>query len=293
MSAQIEAKGQGASKMDTRASANEKLSFPSNWTATDIPSVTGRSAVVTGTGGLGFEDALELAGKGAEVVIAGRNDEKGQEAVRRIRATYPKCIVRFEKLDLASLASVKEFGKRMRDERQSLNLLINNAAVMAPPKRSTSSDGFELQFGTNYLGHFALTSELLPLLAKASDARVINVCSIADRSAKIDFDDLQSERRYNPMAVYGQSKLANLIFSLELQRQSDSQGWGLKSIAAHPGLVGTELINNGPGGRSPLAIAKRILGSLLFQTPARGAVCRHLAASGRGILLWTDRIRRD
>lgn len=144
----------------------------------------------------------------------------GAGAVNKVCAAIPQATIRFELLDLANLASIKAFGKRLQAERQSLDLLINNAAVMTPPRRQITADGFELQFGTNYLGHFALTAYLLPLLRRGQNPRVVNVCSIADRNGAINFDDLQSERAYRPMVAYGQSKLANLLFSFELQRRS-------------------------------------------------------------------------
>ncbi len=160
------------------------------WTTKDIPNQHGRLAVVTGTGGLGYEDALALARAGAAVIIAGRNPAKGAEAVNNVRAEISDANVRFEQLDLAQLASVEAFGQRMQAQYQSLDLLINNAAVMTPPNRETTSDGFELQFGTNYLGHFALTAHLLPLLRRGKSPRVVNVSSIAVRNGAIDFEDL-------------------------------------------------------------------------------------------------------
>lgn len=244
----------------------------SGWTASNIPNQQGRSAVVTGTGGLGFEDALALARAGAEVIIAGRNPAKGEEAVNKIRMAVPKANVCFEVVDLASIASIKAFGTRMQAQRQSLDLLINNAAVMAPPARTLTSDGFELQFGTNYLGHFALTAHLLPLLRKGHHPRVVNVSSIAAREGAINFDDLQSEQTYRPMVAYGQSKLANILFSFELQRRSDAAGWGLSSIAAHPGISRTDLIPNGAGWNSVSGLLRRFLGPIAFQPAAQGAL---------------------
>lgn len=251
----------------------------SAWTTINMPNQQGRSAVITGTGGLGYEDALALARCGAEVIIAGRNPAKGAEAVSQIRAAVPNAMVSFEALDLASLASIKAFGARLQAQRQRLDLLINNAGVMTPPQRQTTSDGYELQFGTNYLGHFALTAALLPLLRKGRNPRVINVSSIAARDGAINFDDLQSERGYRPMEVYGQSKLANLLFSFELQRRSDAEGWGITSIAAHPGISRTELIPNGAGSNSPAGFARRILGPIMFQSPAQGALPTLFAAT--------------
>ncbi len=248
------------------------------WTAADIPSQRGRTAVVTGTGGLGFEDALALARAGATVILAGRSRAKGLAAVERIRQDVASADVRFEELDLASLASVEAFGARLRHSRDSLDLLVNNAGVMTPPTRRVTSDGFELQLGTNHLGHFALTAHLLPLLRNGSEPRVVTVSSIAARNGAIHFDDLQSERGYDAMAVYGQSKLACLMFALELQRRSDAGGWGIRSIAAHPGISRTDLLPNGAGTWSAAGMARRFLW-FLFQPVARGALPTLFAAT--------------
>ncbi|MBR0663106.1 SDR family NAD(P)-dependent oxidoreductase [Roseomonas hellenica] len=248
------------------------------WTTADIPPQRGRSVVVTGTGGLGFEDTLALARAGAEVILAGRNTAKGTEAIGLIRKAVPDAKVSFEQLDLANLASIAVFGERIRAKRTSLDVLINNAAVMTPPKRQETADGFELQFGTNYLGHFALTAQLLPLLREGSKPRVVTVSSLAARSAKIDFDDLQAQRRYQPMAVYGQSKLAQLVFALELQRRSDRDGWGIASAAAHPGISRTDLLHNGAGRWSAPGMARTFLW-FLFQPADQGALPTLFAAT--------------
>lgn len=242
-----------------------------NWATSDIPSQTGRSAVITGTGGLGFESALEIARAGGEVIIAGRNDQKGATAVARIRHEVPSAKVRFEPLDLASLKSIREFGTRLRSQRGSLDLLINNAAVMNPPKRQETSDGFELQFGTNYLGHFALTAQLMPLLCNGANARVVTLSSIAARSGAIDFDDLQAERRYQPMRSYSQSKLACLMFAFELQQRSEAGQRSLASIAAHPGISRTDLLHNAPGRWSAAGMARTLLW-FLFQPASQGVL---------------------
>ena len=255
----------------------------SGWRASDIPSQRGRSAVVTGTGGLGYEDALALARAGGEVIIAGRNPYRGADAVARIRSRQPNANVRFALLDLADIRSVRSFGSRLRAERESLDLLINNAAVMSPPTRQVTPDGFELQFGTNHLGHFALTAELLPLLRKGSAPRVVNVSSVAARSGAIDFDNLQAERSYQPMPVYSQSKLANLMFAFELQRRSWTAGWGITSVAAHPGISRTELIPNGAGRMSLAGLARTLLW-FLFQPPAQGALPTLYAATAADVM---------
>ncbi|MET0290510.1 MAG: SDR family oxidoreductase [Pseudoxanthomonas sp.] len=251
------------------------------WTASDIPSLQGRTAVVTGTGGLGLEDAIALARAGARVILAGRSPAKGIAATRHIRQTVAGSKASFELLDLASLDSIEAFGARLRlgellEGR--LDLLINNAGVMTPPKRKQTANGFELQFGTNYLGHFALTAQLLPLLRRSSNARVVTVSSVAARAGVINFDDLQSQVAYKPMVAYGQSKLACLMFALELQRRSDAGGWGITSIAAHPGISRTELLPNGAGLWSLPGLARRFMW-FLFQPPAQGALPTLFAAT--------------
>ncbi len=248
------------------------------WTTENMPSQRCRSVVVTGTGGLGYEDALALAHAGANVVIAGRNSRKGAEAVAAIKAAVPDAKIRFGKLDLADLASVERFAVQLAQEQDSLDLLINNAGVMTPPERRVTVDGFELQFGTNYLGHFALTAHLLPLLKKGQKSRVVTVSSVAARGGKINFDDLQAERGYEPMPVYSQSKLACILFALELSRRSKAAGWGIESLAAHPGVTRTDLIPNGAGPGSFNAMLRKLLW-FLFQPAWQGALPTLFAAT--------------
>src|SRR5215813_13465791 len=186
----------------------ENASMTRNWGLADIPKQDGRLAVVTGaTGGLGFETAQALTQAGADVVLTGRDCEKGRVALERIRRVLPDAAVRFEMLDLASLKSVRVFAARMAAQRMPVHLLINNAGVMAYPERRLTEDGFEAQFGTNHLGHFALTGLLMPLLRMVPGARVVNVSSLAHRGGKIAFDNLQAERRYKAWSAYQQSKL--------------------------------------------------------------------------------------
>jgi len=249
-----------------------------NWTASDIPPQHGRTAVITGTGGLGFEDALALAHAGATVIIAGRNPSRGAAAVERIRQSAAGADVSFAELDLASLDSIRAFARRLGDSHSRLDLLINNAGVMTPPQRQETADGFELQFGTNHLGHFALTAQLLPLLRKGDLPRVVSVSSIAARQGAIDLNDLQSVRNYKPMVAYSQSKLACLMFALELHRRSHAAGWGIQSIAAHPGISRTELLPNGAGKWSAAGSARRFLW-FLFQPVAQGALPTLFAAT--------------
>ena len=232
----------------------------SNWTTANIPDQTGKLAIVTGsTGGTGYETALELARKGAEVVIAARNSRKGEDAIRRIRHAVPTAAVRFEALDLASQASVAAFADRLLAQGHPVDILVNNAGVMALPQREVTVDGFEMQFATNYLGHFALTARLLPLL-KAGQARVVQLSSIAPRRGRIQFNDLNHARHYRDWPVYAQSKLAMLMFGLELDRRSAANGWGLTSVVAHPGYARTGLIDNGPLTGRP--VSRAVMGLL-------------------------------
>jgi NAD(P)-dependent dehydrogenase (short-subunit alcohol dehydrogenase family) len=251
-----------------------------DWTTADIPPLNGKTAVITGaTGGLGYETVLALAGAGAMVVLTGRNDAKGRNAIQSIRAQFPNAKVSYEALDLASLASVAEFVARFVAAYPSLDLLINNAGVMALPRRQTTVDGFEMQFGTNYLGHYALTARLLPWLRRGHQPRVVNLSSLAHRSGTINRDHLQSTRSYVPWKAYSQSKLAMLMFALELQRRSDAAGWGLMSNAAHPGYARTDLIANGPGASGLLWQLNKSLQPLVSHSAAEGALPTLLAAT--------------
>ncbi len=249
-----------------------------HWSVADIPPQHGTLAVITGaTGGLGYETALALANAGAEVFVTGRNAEKGRLAVQRIQRAVPAANVRFESLDLASLASIRAFAGKI--SARPLDLLINNAGVMDLPTRRLTEDGFELQFGTNHLSHFALTGLLLPALRKAKAPRVVNVSSLAHRGGKIDFDNLQGERKYRSWPAYQQSKLANLLFTFELQRRSDAYGWGLMSNAAHPGYARTDLIPNGPGSGGLKGFGAKVVGSFMSHSAAAGALPTLFAAT--------------
>ncbi|HAY05205.1 MAG TPA: SDR family oxidoreductase [Hyphomonas sp.] len=247
------------------------------WTVSEMPSQKGRVAVVTGTGGLGYETALELARAGAEVVIAGRNFRNGAASVGKIQAKARTGKVRFEQLDLASLKSVEGFAARLKGQTGSIDLLINNAGVMVPPKRLETEDGFELQLGTNYLGHFALTAHLMPMLQKGRAARVVTVSSIAAGRGRMNFDDLQAKQAYDPFPVYAQSKLACLVFALEMHRRSEASGWGVTSLSAHPGLSRTNLLFNAPG-QERISLERRFA-RLMFQSAAKGALPTLFAAT--------------
>jgi NAD(P)-dependent dehydrogenase (short-subunit alcohol dehydrogenase family) len=224
----------------------------------NIPSQTGKLAVVTGANsGIGLETARRLAAAGASVVLAVRSVAKGEAAARDIPGT-----TRVEQLDLASLASVAAFTDRLLADGRPVDLLVNNAGVMAVPARQTTADGFELQFGTNYLGHFALTGLLLPLLTLAPAPRVTSLSSGTHWFGRINLDDLQSERSYSANSAYAQSKLAMLMFAGELQRRSDAAGWGLLSNAAHPGATRTNLQVSGPTlgtGRTDMGLGSRLM----------------------------------
>jgi len=236
--------------------------------------------VVTGAAsGLGYEIALALAKGCADVIVAGRNEVKGLEAVGKIRTLAPDALIRFEKLDLANLESVAAFAGRLGTDGRPVDLLVNNAGVMALPERRITVDGFEMQLGTNYLGHFALTGLMLPWLRKSRSPRVVQVSSLAHRYGRICFDDLQGERRYRPWAAYFQSKLATLLFAGELQRRSDAQGWGLLSSAVHPGFAQTGLFANGLGARNLLSRLSRSLGRVVSQSAADGALPALFAAA--------------
>lgn len=250
-----------------------------SWTANNIPSRNDGLAVITGsTEGIGYEDALALSSKGWNVIMMGRNTRKGKEAIEKIHVIDPKAKVSFEQIDLADLSSIKDFASRMISSGRPIDLLINNAGVMTPPMRLETVDGFELQFGTNHLGHFALTAQLMPLLRKGKDARVVTVSSVANRDGKINFEDLQFKHSYAPMEAYAQSKLANLMFAFELQRQSEKHGWGITSIAAHPGISRTNLLITGAGRWSVPGIARTFL-PFLFQPSSQGALPTLYAAT--------------
>jgi len=219
----------------------------SKWTSDQIPDQSGRTAVVTGANsGLGLSTARELARHGANVVLACRDTVKGEKALHDVeRAASAGASLELLALDLASLASVRTFASEFASAHDRLDLLVNNAGVMAPPRRETA-DGFELQFGTNVLGHFALTGLLLALMQGREDARVVTVSSNAHKMGKINFDDLQSTRRYMRWAAYGQSKLGDLMFALELDRRLRASGSTVKSLAAHPGYAATNLQTAAP-----------------------------------------------
>jgi len=250
------------------------------WTSADIPDQTGRVAVITGANtGLGYETAAALAAKGAHVVLAVRNLDKGKDAALRIAQATPGAKVELQELDLTSLDSVRSAAEQLKSDHDAIDLLINNAGVMFTPK-STTKDGFELQFGTNHLGHFAFTGLLLDRVLAAPGSRVVTVSSVGHRFARqgIRFDDLQWDRDYSRVGAYGQAKLANLLFTYELQRRL--AGTQTIATAAHPGGSRTELTRNLP----PLVGALTRLVEPLFQGPDMGALPSLRAATDPSVL---------
>ncbi|MFC2139324.1 oxidoreductase [Bacteroidota bacterium] len=213
-----------------------------NWTADNIPDQKGKIAIVTGSSsGIGYEAARVLANKNAKVIIAVRNPIKGEDAAAKIKAQNNSADVQVMQLDLADLDSVKQFADKFKSQFNKLDLLINNAGVMIPPYSKTSN-GFELQLGTNHMGHFALTAHLLDLLDKTPGSRIVNIASSAHKFGNIDFDDLNWEKRkYNAWRAYGDSKIANLYFTYELKKRLEERGSAIKVTAAHPGWTATEL----------------------------------------------------
>jgi NAD(P)-dependent dehydrogenase (short-subunit alcohol dehydrogenase family) len=250
------------------------------WTTADIPDQTGRVAVITGANtGLGYETALALAEHGAHVVLAVRNLDKGKDAATRITAASPRANVGLQELDLTSLDSIRAAAQQLRSDHDHIDLLINNAGVMYTPKSNTK-DGFELQFGTNHLGHFALTGLLLDRLLPVAGSRVVTVSSIGHRiRADIHFDDLQWEHSYNRVSAYGQAKLANLLFTYELQRRLAPHGTTI-AAAAHPGGSNTELMRHLPQWAAAVYPAIEPL----FQDAAMGALPTLRAASDPAVL---------
>jgi NAD(P)-dependent dehydrogenase (short-subunit alcohol dehydrogenase family) len=219
----------------------------SNWTVADMPHLEGKTAIVTGaTAGLGLVSATELAARGASVTLAVRDVARGERAARVIREAYPGAIVSVARLDLASLASIREFSSVFIKSHKRLDILMNNAGIMGVPQREVTADGFEAQFGTNHLGHFALTGLLLPLIKKTPGARIVTVSSNLHKTGVMNFDDLMGGVKYKAWAAYGQSKLANLLFTSELQRRLVAAKVDAIAVAAHPGWSNTSLMMSGP-----------------------------------------------
>ncbi len=248
-----------------------------NWTIESIGNLNGKRVIITGgASGIGFEAAKVLSAKGAQVIIAVRNIEKGQRALARIKADNPLADISLMNLDLANLASVREFAQEFTQKYKSLDLLINNAGVMIPPYQKTK-DGFELQFGTNHLAHFALTGLLMPLLTLTPGSRVVTVSSIASRGAKIYFDNLDGSKGFSTMSFYRQSKFSNLLFGKELDYRLKQSGSNTKSIVCHPGVSATNLFMRGSGKEGGKVM--NFLLSLFAQPAHKGALPTLFAAT--------------
>ena len=252
-----------------------------------VPDLAGRLALVTGASdGVGFEIAARLARAGAEILMPVRNIDKGQVAAARIRERTPDAGIRVRPLDLASLESVASFSDELLAEGRPIDIQINNAGVMSPPTRRLTDDGFELQFGTNHLGHFALVARLLPLL-RDGRARVTSQVSVAANQGAVNWDDLGWDEHYDPMKAYSSSKIAFGLFALELQRRSDAGGWGIRSNLSHPGITPTNLLAAQPGmGRPDDTTAVKLIRAMsrrgiLVGTPSSAALSAVYAATNR------------
>ncbi len=253
-----------------------------------MPSQAGKRVLITGANsGIGYHAALKLARRGATIMLACRNRQKGEDALDRLQTEAPSAHTELVLLDLASLKDVREFAARELALRRPLHILINNAGVMAPPQRLETADGFELQFGTNVLAHFALTGLLMPALEQAAaessePPRVVTIASIAHKRGVLDFEDLQSTKNYSPMKSYAQSKLADLMFAFELDRRLRRASSRIMSIAAHPGVAHTNLFKGGDGHSSTEKTARSLLGQVIgivLNTDAEGALPTLYAAT--------------
>jgi NAD(P)-dependent dehydrogenase (short-subunit alcohol dehydrogenase family) len=249
----------------------------SKWTVGQIPPQGGKTALITGANsGIGYQAALELARHGTHVLLGVRSRAKGEAALARLLQESPGASAEVADLDMASLRSIRSFAEGFA---RPLDLLVNNAGVMALPTRELTEDGFERQFGTNHLGHFALTGLLMPQLLQTSAPRVVTVSSLAHRNGKMNFDDLQSEKNYVPWTAYNQSKLANLLFALELDRRARAAGSRLRSIPVHPGISRTSIVDNGPGMSGLKMLTLRVLSPFITQDDAAGALPTLYAAT--------------
>lgn len=242
-----------------------------SWSRSDIPDLAGKVAIVTGANsGIGFETARVLAARGAKVVVACRSPEKGKAAAQSLHDEFSEADARYAALDLADLSSVKAFAEEFGAQEEALHILCNNAGVMMCPRGKTS-DGFETQFGTNHLGHFALTGRLMDALRATPGARVVTVSSLYHQKGHIDFENLNAERSYERVGAYAQSKLANLLFTLELQRRFEHAGLDVLSVAAHPGYTATNLQRTTP--------LFRLMNHFMAQSPPDGALPTLYAAT--------------
>ena len=240
-----------------------------DWTVADMPSQAGRIALVTGANsGLGYATALELARRGAQVIMAARDAGRGNAAVARLKAEVPGAKAEFESLDLSDLESVAALATSLEQSGRPIDLLVNNAGVMATPRGKTRQ-GFETQFGINHLGHFALTMAVLPLMGAGADPRVVTVTSSLHKAGTINFDDLQSEASYDPMKAYMQANLAKVVFAVELDRRLRARGSRVKSVLAHPGVANSNLTSS--MGAGVVKALSSVLVPILAQTASAGA----------------------
>lgn len=251
------------------------------WTAREISRLGGTALITGANSGIGYQAALELARHGAHVLLGVRSAEKGAAALAQLKTAVPSAKAEVVDLDMASLASIRRFAQEFSGP---LDILINNAGVMALPSKEFTENGFERQFGTNHLGHFALTGLLLPHLLLARDPRVVTVSSLAHRNGKIAFDNLQSEKKYVPWDAYNQSKLANLMFALELDRRVKAARGRLRSIPVHPGISRTNILANGPGNGGLKALVLKVLAPVMTQDDATGALPTLYAATAPGAM---------
>lgn len=256
----------------------------SSWSKDDMEAMRGKVIVITGaTSGIGFEAAKQFAHKEATVIMAADDSEKGQRAIEEIKKLNPKANIFYERLDLASLSSVSSFADRVMQEYSVVDVLINNAGISAVQKRMETSDGHELTFGVNYLGHFYLTTQLFPLLLRGSDPRIVFLSSVVHKQGRMHFDDLELSKNYDASEAYAQSKLAMLLFALELHHRCQEQGLNIKVIPVHPGASQTHIFDKGPHISGsyfhPVAFLKRMMLKTLGQDASKGALPILFAAS--------------
>jgi NAD(P)-dependent dehydrogenase (short-subunit alcohol dehydrogenase family) len=255
-----------------------------HWTIAQAETQKGRTAIVTGANsGIGFTTAAGLAAAGAHVILACRNTSKAAAAAEEILDKQPDASLAIAALDLSSLASIHSFAEHIIATHPTIDILINNAGVMAYPTRRVTADGFEMQFGTNHLGHFALTGLLMPALLAAPEARIVTLSSIAHKRGRLHFDDINWQHSYSGWPAYQQSKLANLMFALELNRRALHAGSKITSVAAHPGVSQTKIFENGPGTKGPKAMVLKFAGPLIMQPDWQGALPTLYAATDQGL----------
>ena len=254
------------------------------WTAAQMPSQAGKTVLVTGANsGIGYQAALELARHGAHVLLGCRSESKGAAALERLKREAPGAQAELALLDMASLESIRSFASAFNARGTALDVLVNNAGVMALRTREQTRDGFERQMGTNHFGHFALTGLLLPALRRSAAPRVVTVASLAHRNGRIDLANLQSEKQYKPWDAYNTSKLANILFAKDLDRRARSAGMNLLSVAVHPGISRTSIFENGPGGGDLKKKIVSLLAPIMLQDDAMGALPTEFAATMPGL----------